>query len=188
MITVDIQGILSVHCRGPTLGDFMEWSIDHSGPRYRVNFSEKDDSISISKLSCDGDEIDFPEILLSKDNHSKRLLVELNGVKKFAHVSRSGDEYWIHFQGRIYVTNMHEPGSKESSSSEGSLSAPMPGTILEVMVKKGQRVREGQTLLVMEAMKMEHRIQAPRPGEVTAVHFQTGERVDMGANLVEIGD
>mgnify|MGYP001260119230 FL=1 len=83
---------------------------------------------------------------------------------------------------------MHEPGSKESSLSEGSLSAPMPGTILDVMVKKGQRVREGQTLLVMEAMKMEHRIQAPRAGEVTSVYFQKGERVDMGANLVEIGD
>jgi biotin carboxyl carrier protein len=64
----------------------------------------------------------------------------------------------------------------------------MPGTILDVMVKKGQRVREGQTLLVMEAMKMEHRIQAPRAGEVTEVYFQTGERVDMGANLVEISD
>ena len=81
-----------------------------------------------------------------------------------------------------------EPGSPDSSLSEGSLSAPMPGTILDVMVKTGQRVREGQTLLVMEAMKMEHRIQAPRAGEVTSVYFQKGDRVDMGANLVEIGD
>ena len=62
---------------------------------------------------------------------------------------------------------MHEPGSNDSSLSEGSLSAPMLGTILDVMVKNGQRVREGQTLLVMEAMKMEHRIQAPRAGEAS---------------------
>ena len=64
----------------------------------------------------------------------------------------------------------------------------MPGTILEVHAKAGQRVREGQTLLVMEAMKMEHRIQAPKAGEVLSVNFEEGDRVDMGATLVELGD
>ena len=62
----------------------------------------------------------------------------------------------------------------------------MPGTILEVHAKAGQRVREGQTLLVMEAMKMEHRIQAPKAGEVLSVNFAEGDRVDMGATLVEL--
>ena len=166
----------------------MEWSIGNSGSRYKVNFSEKEELLSLSKLIFEGEEINFDEISLSKDQQSGRILVELGEVRSFAHVSRCGDEWWIHFQGRIYVTNMHEPGSQDSSLSEGSLSAPMPGTILDVMVKKGQRVREGQTLLVMEAMKMEHRIQAPRAGEVTSVYFQKGDRVDMGANLVEIGE
>lgn len=166
----------------------MEWSLDNSNSRYTVNFSEKDGLLSLSQLISDGQEIDSPNISFSKDQQHGRILVELDGVKSYAHVSRNDDEWWIHFQGRIYVTNMHEPGSNDSSLSEGSLSAPMPGTILDVMVKNGQRVREGQTLLVMEAMKMEHRIQAPRAGEVTAVNFQKGDRVDMGANLVEIGD
>ena len=66
---------------------------------------------------------------------------------------------------------------------KASLSAPMPGTILDVMVKNGQRVREGQTLLVMEAMKMEHRIQAPRAGEVTAVYFQKRRQGRHGREL-----
>ena len=166
----------------------MEWSIGNSGSRYKVNFSEKEELLSLSKLIFEGEAINFDEIPLSKDHQSGRILVELGGVRSFAHVSRCDDEWWIHFQGRIYVINMYEPGSQDSSLSEGSLSAPMPGTILDVMVKKGQRVREGQTLLVMEAMKMEHRIQAPRAGEVTSVYFQKGDRVDMGANLVEIGD
>jgi biotin carboxyl carrier protein len=64
----------------------------------------------------------------------------------------------------------------------------MPGVILDVMVKEGQRVREGQTLLVMEAMKMEHRILASKPGEIISVNFTKGERVDMGATLVELGE
>ena len=64
----------------------------------------------------------------------------------------------------------------------------MPGTVLEIHVKEGQRVRKGQTLVVLEAMKMEHRIQAPKAGEVTNLHFSEGDRVDMGEILVQIGD
>ena len=90
--------------------------------------------------------------------------------------------------GRTHVVRMHESGSSEAESVQGGMSAPMPGTILEILVKQGQRVREGQTLLVMEAMKMEHRIQAPRAGEVTRLHYSVGDRVDMGTTLVEIGD
>ena len=56
------------------------------------------------------------------------------------------------------------------------------------MVREGQRVREGQPLMTMEAMKMEHRILAPKAGEVISINFNQGERVDMGSVLVELGD
>ena len=166
----------------------MEWSVNDSGPRFTVSFLDNDGKLKPSKLVTDNIENSIPDISVSRDEQPGRIIVELDGVTSFAHVVRSDDKWWIHFQGRIYVTNMHEPGSKNSSLSEGSLSAPMPGTILDVLVKSGQRVRQGQTLLVMEAMKIEHRIQAPKAGEVIAVHFETGDRVDMGANLVEIGE
>ena len=166
----------------------MEWSIGNSGPRYVATFSDNDGILKLSKLVSNDVEKSISNISISRDEEPGRVLVELDGVISLAHVVRSGDQWWIHFQGRIHVVSMHEPGSKETSSSEGSLSAPMPGTILDVLVKPGQRVRQGQTLLVMEAMKMEHRIQAPKAGEVTAIYFQTGERVDMGQNLVEIGE
>ena len=91
-------------------------------------------------------------------------------------------------EGEVYIVNEVEKGSKSSDRSAGGLSAPMPGTILEVMVKEGQRVREGQPLMTMEAMKMEHRILAPKSGEVTSINFNQGDRVDMGATLVELGD
>ena len=82
----------------------------------------------------------------------------------------------------------HEPGGSQDQATNGGLSAPMPGTILEVLVKQGQRVREGQTLLVMEAMKMEHKILAPSGGEVSSVHYKEGDRVDMGSVLIEMTD
>ena len=80
------------------------------------------------------------------------------------------------------------PVCSSSSKDEGSLKAPMPGTVLQVLAKVGQRVRDGQHLMTLEAMKMEHKVVAPKAGEITKVNYAEGERVDMGLALVEIGD
>ena len=53
-------------------------------------------------------------------------------------------------------------------------------------MKTGQRVREGQPMMILEAMKMEHQISAPEPGEVSSVFFKEGDRVDMGEILISI--
>ena len=144
--------------------------------------------MALTGFTSDGVEQAHSEISVARDNQPGRLLVEVNGQAQFAHVAKVGDSWWIHLDGRIHVVNGHETGSADSSAGEGGLTAPMPGTILEIYAKAGQRVREGQTLLVMEAMKMEHRIQAPKAGEVLSVNFSEGDRVDMGATLVELGD
>jgi 3-methylcrotonyl-CoA carboxylase alpha subunit len=61
----------------------------------------------------------------------------------------------------------------------------MNGTIVQVLVEPGQLVKAGDTLLIMEAMKMEHAIQADTDGEVTEVYYQTGDLVDGGASLLQ---
>ena len=68
----------------------------------------------------------------------------------------------------------------------GGLVSPMPGTVLQVLVKPAERVRRGQPLMIIEAMKMEHTIVAPTDGSVRAVHFANGERVEEGAELLEL--
>ena len=62
----------------------------------------------------------------------------------------------------------------------------MPGKVLEVHVNEGDVVEAGEPLMVLEAMKMEHRIVASEAGKVTAVHFGVGEQVAQGAMLLEI--
>ena len=165
----------------------MEWSIAES-TRYSVKLSDSEGTLNLAGLTADGQEKTHGEISFARDAQANRLLVEIDGSAHIAHVAKVGDDWWIHLDGRIHMVTGHEPGSSSDSSGEGGLTAPMPGTILEVHVKEGQRVREGQTLLVMEAMKMEHRIQAPKAGEVVALNFSEGERVDMGATLVELVD
>ena len=68
-----------------------------------------------------------------------------------------------------------------------TVSAPMPGNILKVAVQAGQTVKEGDLLVVLEAMKMENEIMAPKDGTVTQVLVSKGSTVDTGAPLVVIG-
>ncbi len=76
----------------------------------------------------------------------------------------------------------------KAAAGSGTVTAPMHGNLLDVMVKVGDSVSEGDGLLVMEAMKMEHRLVAEVAGEVVAIHASTGEQVAAGAVLLEIAE
>ena len=69
---------------------------------------------------------------------------------------------------------------------EGSLTAPMPGKILNINVKKGSSVKAGETLLILEAMKMEHTIKATSDGQVIELYVKTGDQVESGSDLMKI--
>ena len=166
----------------------MEWSVVGGNGRFTVGVSDSDGRLSVSSMQLAGSTVNPPDVSIARADYGGQLKVEVSGTSHLAHVTKVGDDWWLHMDGRIHVVRMHEPGSSETESTQGGMSAPMPGTILEILVKQGQRVREGQDLVVMEAMKMEHRIQAPRAGEITRLHYSVGDRVDMGATLVEIGD
>ncbi len=75
-----------------------------------------------------------------------------------------------------------------SGSSDASLQAPMPGKIIAVEVEAGQKVKQGDTLMVLEAMKMEHSINAPRDGVVDEVHFSENDLVPAQASLLTLND
>ncbi len=76
--------------------------------------------------------------------------------------------------------------SRRRAPAPGSLAAPMPGTVLRVLAAEGAEVAAGETLVVLEAMKMELAVSAPAPGTVAAVHVSEGELVTAGQRLVEI--
>lgn len=79
-----------------------------------------------------------------------------------------------------------QPEKKEVEVSEGAevVTAPMPGTILNINVKEGDTVKEGQILIILEAMKMENEILAPRDGKVVSVAVNKGASVNTGDQLV----
>ncbi|MCD7936118.1 MAG: biotin/lipoyl-binding protein [Tannerellaceae bacterium] len=77
--------------------------------------------------------------------------------------------------------------SRPAGGSKGAVKSPLPGVILDVKCKVGDDVKKGQTLLILEAMKMENSINADRDGKVTEIKINKGDSVLEGADLVVIG-
>lgn len=91
------------------------------------------------------------------------------------------------FDGEIYFAEVTDKGARaKARHREASMSAPMPGLVLKILVRQGDVVAKGAPLLILEAMKMEHQIVAPRDGTVSALHCTEGELVQPGVELVEL--
>ncbi len=80
------------------------------------------------------------------------------------------------------------PAPAKPAGAQGSVKvqAPMPGTILSVKVSVGQQVKKGDTVAVLEAMKMENEIPAPQDGTVSSVDVSNGATVETGATIVTL--
>ena len=103
-------------------------------------------------------------------------------------VAASGDIRWVFLNGSIYELEAHGEGRRRRRAASGhsSLSAPMPATVIRVEVSPGGHVRRGDTLVILEAMKMELPIRADTDGTVTNVSCKPGDLVQPGVALVEI--
>lgn len=102
----------------------------------------------------------------------------------------SGALYAAHVGGRTYQLELRDPRRARQSGGAGArdgpldILAPMPGKIVRVLAAAGAEVQQGESLLVIEAMKMQNEIRAPRAGRVEAMRVREGEGVEAGAVLL----
>ena len=127
----------------------------------------------------------------------QRYTVTLNGKRwEVTLLAKAGSRLDFEVSGRRFAVEV-EPRFENSANgspkpvnvtahSSGEIQAPMPGIISSVLVSEGQRVKAGETVVVIEAMKMENNIPAVFGGVVTAIHVGAGQEVNNGQRLVTI--
>lgn len=115
------------------------------------------------------------------------LTITLDGHRQQATVTERGDGYVMFLEESSFEFNESLPdlGLDQAQGKETNFTAPMNGTVVEVLAKPGTTVTKGDALIIMEAMKMQHTIVAPEDGTVAEVFYAACDLVDGGAELLQ---
>ena len=143
-----------------------------SGKSYRATSGDKTVDVEIVRADAERGELE--------------LLID--GQRVVAYVSSDGAKRWVTMNGQTKVLTKASGARRRGAGHDhtAGLAAPMPGLVRSVNVAEGESVKKGQTLLVLEAMKMEIRIQAQQDGVVAKLFVKQGQTVEREQILVEI--
>lgn len=146
----------------------------HAGNQYHIQLS------STPEQQC--------QVVLNAFTDSE-LTLTIDGHRQTVWLVSHADRWWIHTRTEAVTLGSLSllPVPKTSADAGGSLRAPMPGSVIAVLVEVGQRVSKGQALMKLEAMKMEHTITTSADGIVEAIYYNVGETVEADAQLLKIG-
>ena len=135
---------------------------------YKLN----DQSYQAQLIQADGDQIRF----------------EMAGIHYHFHIASKGNTHFLHSEstGNLQLTRLDRFPSKEGDKVKGGYIAPMPSQIVKILVKEGQAVKAGDSLVVLTSMKMENTIAAEEDGIVEAIYTNEGENVEAGFLLLKV--
>ncbi len=125
------------------------------------------------------------EALLAENG---KLDLLIDGARVTAYVSSDNAKRWVTVNGQTFVLTKSSgaPRGGHAHHAAGELTAPMPGQVRAVNVSEGDAVTKGQTLMVLEAMKMEIRVHAPQDGIVSSISVKVGETVEREQVLINV--
>lgn len=156
--------------------------------KYIIKISGFDD-VKISKndlLKMDSIAISDSEThILEQHKSTFTKVLASNFLKKKYDIKVNNNTYQVHIQDDLDVLIEEMGFSLGKTIQVDEIKAPMPGLILEVAVKVGDQVSEGDNLLVLEAMKMENSITSPRDGIIESIFVNKGEAVEKGTILIK---
>ena len=156
-------------------------------PRQKISFEYSDKEINVTyKANRDGS-FDLNEN--TKANIIKwtttGIDLEVNNTRFFSKVTRKNDDLVIHGPwGDALLKILPRFTLPGSELQAGGLVAPMPGKVIDLKVKVGSKVKKGDTLIILEAMKMEHQVKAIKDGKVTQVLIKKDDQLENGALLM----
>ena len=142
-----------------------------------------------TKIELDGVEVQADFIGLGGDLHS----LVLDGHSREMVLTRDGSNVQVMLDGRKFDATVYDEVSKALSAIGGAatagasvVEAPMPGVVIDVPVSVGDSIIEGQSVLVLEAMKMQNELTAEAPGIVESIEVKTGDTVESGQVVVKL--
>lgn len=162
----------------------VEMTLQSSDAQYKVKVSYRDTDFDITINQMESAE--QSQLSGHAELHDNMLSATVNGHRQTLSVYSELNEHTLFAQrGRIEVMEVLPDIGQAGGQDQGAgFVAPMNGTIVDVLVSSDQKVQAGDTLIIIEAMKMEHTIKAPTDGIVTNVFFKQGDLVDGGAVLL----
>jgi len=156
--------------------------------RYKVEIEETDKSVY--RVSVDGHEFLVDGKKTGRTNYS--LIVDSRSFE--IEVDHKGDEYRVLVDGRNYHVSLVDErrvragGGPAGGGLQGrqTVSVPMPGKVIAILVSEGDAVEKGQGLVIVEAMKMENEVRSPIAGAVKEIRVKQGDTVEGGTALVVV--
>lgn len=123
-----------------------------------------------------------------RSERANDLMLEVDGQRRRIFFAREGKALLIALDGETFRLEPIEAGAMPGAARhhDHGLEAPMPGLVRSIAVSEGDAVVRGQTLVVLEAMKMEIRITAPEDARIVKLRCAVGERVERGQALVDL--
>lgn len=162
----------------------MKFSFDHNAETIPIDLTPTGKTY---RATIGENTIDV-EVLVAEEG---RLDLLIDGVRVTAHVSSDKARRWVTVNGQTFILTKSSGARKGGHGhhhAAGELTAPMPGQVRALNVSEGDTVSKGQTLLVLEAMKMEIRIHAPQNGLVKKLFVKQGQTVEREQVLIEIDE
>ena len=161
------------------------------GEVYRYRFADHDGSFTFSLEGNESAVLDASTTLAIESHQAGEGLCSAESGQSFPFAwAWVGTELHLWLDGRLFMFRREETrrrGISDATDASADILAPMPGTVLEVLVAEGDRVERNQTVALMESMKMELVIIAPRAAVVRRVSVEPGQQVDRGMRLLELG-
>ncbi len=163
----------------------MNFSFWFDNKEYRINLHEKghnDIQVSLGKktYTVAVESVSEDEVLLNIDGKVYNIIINSN----------SASSYSIYLNGKFFNLKKKSAsqilGTKREKPKKQDIKTSMPGRVVKVLVKVGEKVKEGQPILVLEAMKMQNEIKSPQPGTVIRISPRTGDSVEAGSLLFSV--
>ena len=156
-------------------------------PRQKINFRYLEKDLEVTyKANRDGSfDVNDGTVARVVKWTSSGIDIEVNKSRFFSKVTRDNDNIVVHgpWGDALFkiLPRFTLPGSEAQA---GGLIAPMPGKVVDLKVKTGSKVKKGDTLVILEAMKMEHQVKAPEDGKITKVLIKKDDQLENGALLM----